>query len=163
VWSRVVIDSETGSHPVFLFRRMLQVLRCTLRDSLTGLDLWGTCGESGIEQSDVEGDHERRNNPSFWDERDHMASVPDASPMIDPWWIQRCPESRASAKRSRRPPGKLEIGGFRNDHFLKVPCLRPWWSTEGYPYCGFGLAPSSSWFKDELVEFFIASSNWMYG
>ena len=72
------------SHAVFLFQRMLQVLGCTLGDSLVVLDLQGTSEETSIGQLDVPGDRGKSSNPSFRDERDHVASVPDALPRVDP-------------------------------------------------------------------------------
>ena len=56
----------------------------TLRDSLAGLNLRDNCEETGIGQSDVPSNRGKSSNPSFQNERDNVASVPDASPKVDP-------------------------------------------------------------------------------
>ena len=56
----------------------------TFRGSLAGLDLRGTCRGTDIGQSNVPSDCRKSSSPSFQDERDYVASVPDASPRVDP-------------------------------------------------------------------------------
>ena len=55
----------------------------TLGDRLIGLDLRGICGENGIGQPDLLDSRGKSSNPLFRDERDHVASVPDASSGVD--------------------------------------------------------------------------------